>query len=172
MSIAFWSAAVFALVGFLVYRQGQLGLVGLHVGGSVTGHASVVSGDTLQVNGQRIRLASIDAPELEQNCKKDGEPWPCGRAAANALEDFLGNRTVTCLERGRDRERRMVALCEADGEDVAAWLVLNGWALAYARYSDGSYSARQRRAEREKRGLWQGEFDPPWDWRRLGRPSP
>ncbi len=53
----------------------------------VAGIASVIDGDTLEINGQRIRYHGIDAPESRQLCRLDGIPWQCGKDAANSLED-------------------------------------------------------------------------------------
>ena len=55
----------------------------------VTGIASVIDGDTLEIHGQRIRLHGIDAPESHQLCRLDGEPWQCGKNATNALTAAL-----------------------------------------------------------------------------------
>ena len=50
----------------------------------VTGTASVIDGDTIEVHGQRIRLHGIDAPESRQLCRLDGKSWQCGEVAANS----------------------------------------------------------------------------------------
>lgn len=130
----------------------------------VSGLASVIDGDTIGVGGERIRLHGIDAPESEQLCRAGGTSWPCGRQASHALADRLGGSLVVCEERDRDRYGRIVALCRADGHDLGAWLVSRGWALAYRRYST-DYVAVEEAAKAARRGLWRGEFVPPWDWR-------
>ena len=44
-------------------------------------------------------------------------------------------------------------------------MVAQGWALAY-RYFSADYVSQEERAKKEKNGIWQFEFEPPWDWRR------
>ena len=133
---------------------------------SIIGVASVIDGDTIEIHGQRIRFHGIDAPESRQVCQRDGEPWRCGTAASNALADWIGRRTVECEDRGRDRYKRVIASCTVDGVSVEAWLVGNGWALDYERYSGGDFASEQARAKAERRGVWASEFEPPWEWRR------
>lgn len=68
---------------------------------SIVGRASVVDGDTLEIQGVRIRLWGVDAVESSQTCLDPaGKPWPCGRRAALALSDFLGQRTVSTRQVG------------------------------------------------------------------------
>jgi endonuclease YncB( thermonuclease family) len=129
------------------------------------GRVSVVDGDTLELHGQRIRLAAIDAPEARQSCLLGGKPWPCGRRAAFALADLVGTATVTCRWRSRDRYRRAVATCAVGGTDLGGWLVEQGWALAFRRYGL-DYVSQEDRARDARRGLWAGSFVPPWALRR------
>jgi endonuclease YncB( thermonuclease family) len=56
----------------------------------------------------------------------------------------------------------------ADGEDLNAWLVTQGWALAYRRYSR-DYADEQDAAQAARRGVWQGQFMAPWSWRKAQR---
>ena len=81
------------------------------------------------------------------------------------LERRIAGRTVVCEERDRDRYKRIVAVCRAGGEDLNAWMVSQGWALAYGRYSR-AYVNEEASAKAAKLGVWRGEFVPPWDWRR------
>jgi endonuclease YncB( thermonuclease family) len=137
---------------------------------TVTGRASVTDGDTLEIRDVDIRLQGIDAPESSQRCLATGQRWPCGRRSANALAAKIDRTTVRCEGRDRDRYGRLIAVCYADGSDLNAWLVPNGWALAYRRYSR-DYVPEERRAEAEEVGIWRGQFVPPWDWRRGARLS-
>ncbi len=113
------------------------------------------------VTGQSIELHGIDAPEYEQNCLVDLEVWLCGIKASQALENFVGASTVTCQGDG---------ICFVRGRNLAAWMVLNDWALAAADYED-----QERRTRIAELGLWRGDFVTPWEWRqgkRLAPPPP
>ncbi len=131
----------------------------------IAGVASVIDGDTIEVHGQRIRLHGIDAPESRQICRLDGKPWQCGKDAANALADKITRRPVTCEDLGRDRYKRIIGRCTVAGEDMGAWIVSHGLALAYRRYSL-DYVDEEAEAQAARRGIWAGEFVKPWEWRR------
>lgn len=134
---------------------------------TVVGRASVVDGDTLEIQGVRVRLWGVDAVESNQTClDAQGKVYPCGRRAAFALADFLGQRTVSCTRRDTDRYGRMVAVCSVADVEVNRWLVEQGWALAYVQYGGGVYLDSQDRARAGKRGIWQGSFQAPWEYRR------
>lgn len=134
-----------------------------------SGIASVIDGDTLELHGERIRLHGIDAPESAQTCQDArGRSWPCGRRAALALADRIRQRPLRCEQTGRDRYRRTLAVCYLGRSDLNAWLVRNGWALAYRRYS-GDYLGQEKAAQAAGVGIWVGSFVPPWEWRRRTR---
>ena len=130
--------------------------------GVVKGPARVIDGDTIDISGQRIRLNGIDAPESRQTCIMDNQPWRCGEAATEALRRFIGNSPVRCEDQGSDRYGRMIGKCHVQGEGIEAWMVLNGWALAYRRYST-EHVAQEQAAQDARVGLWRGEFVPPWE---------
>ena len=136
----------------------------------ITGQPRVVDGDTLEIAGQHIRLHGIDAPESKQLCYLDGKRWQCGKDAGNILSDLINHRPVTCEERDKDRYGRIVAVCNAGGEDLNAWMVLQGLAVAYRRYSL-DYVDQEADAQLARRGVWATRFVLPWEWRRGKRLS-
>src|SRR5512143_106246 len=83
----------------------------------VTGPATVIDGDTIVVEGERVRLQGIDAPELHQTCTAYGQEWPCGQTSAEWLRDRLRGRQVDCIGHARDRYGRLLAVCYLGGED-------------------------------------------------------
>ena len=68
---------------------------------------------------------------------------------------------------GEDRYGRTLGRILLDKEDVNLWMVRNGWAWQFLRYSKSkALKEAQRAAEAEKKGLWVEEFPTaPWDWR-------
>ena len=134
----------------------------------LVGRASVIDGDTIEIHGQSIRLQGIDAPESDQLCTTSGTRYRCGQKAALALSELIGNRTVSCVRTGTDRYGRIVATCSAGGQDLGAWLVEHGQALAYRRYSN-AYITEEAAASAARLGIWAGDFDPPWEWRQRYR---
>ena len=133
---------------------------------TVVGVASVIDADTLEIHGQRIRLHGIDAPESNQLCTNGGgKEWRCGQKAALALSDRIGRSPVFCEGLDTDRYGRIVSRCFVAGADINAWLVADGWAVAYRRYSK-DYVAQEADAKNAGRGIWSGSFVMPWDWRR------
>lgn len=138
-------------------------LPGLRPAQTLEGAARVADGDTLVLAGERIRLQGIDAPELAQPCARGGEgnDYPCGRAARDALLRLVAGRTVACESRMRDRYDRILARCLAGPVELNRAMVEAGWAVAYGDYRDAEEAARLA-----GRGIWAGPFERPQDWRR------
>jgi len=132
---------------------------------NIVGQASVIDGDTLEIHGTRIRLHGIDAPEANQNCLVKNKPSRCGQQAANALADKINIQIVTCEPKDRDQYGRVVAVCSAGGNDLNAWMVIAGMAMAYRQYST-DYVRLEKVATKRKTGIWRGAFIKPWEWRR------
>ena len=123
----------------------------------------VIDADTVDVDGERYRLFGIDAPEARQTCRAWGRAWNCGTAATEALMSRAEG--MSCSGSGTDRYGRTIGVCSSGGEDLNAWLVANGWALAYRQYAE-DYVGDEELARTNKRGMHRGEFVDPWDWRR------
>lgn len=135
----------------------------------VEGPVHVVDGDTLRMGAHRIRLHGIDAPESRQSCTRDqNSPWLCGAAATAALRTKIGAASVRCEVEDQDRYRRLVARCFVAGQDMNAWMVSQGWALAYRQYSL-RYVDQEDQARLQKKGIWVSQFAPPWQWRAARR---
>lgn len=160
---------IFAAMVFVTSTKGVLP-------DDTAGRASIIDGDTLEVHGIRIRLWGIDAPESSQFCRgADSLPYRCGGKAANDLDAFVGTRPVRCTPIALDQYQRMVATCSVEGVDLGEWLVRNGLALDWPRYSRGRYGSAQREAERAGQGIWVGSYVVPWRYRACirvgGQPS-
>lgn len=127
----------------------------------------IIDADTLEVAGQQVRLQGIDAPEAAQACRQaSGHRYRCGDRATKALRARIGAGAVTCTIAGRDRYNRALGICyAADGTDLNGWLVRQGYALAYRRYST-TYVPEEDQARAAQAGIWAGEFVAPWAWRR------
>lgn len=160
-----WVIILFVLVGVALWWQ-QKQQHGAEVGADqVTGVASVIDGDTLEIRDTKIRLFGVDAPESTQTCQRGRQVYPCGREAANELSKLLGQHTVTCQKRDTDRYGRTVAVCHVGNVDVNAWLVSNGYALAYREYST-DYVDEENAARKARRGIHAGTYVNPSDYRK------
>lgn len=132
----------------------------------LVGRTSVIDGDAIEIHGKRIRLFGIDAPEAGQTCEDSAhKAYRCGQKAASVLDARIGDGVVTCERKDTDRYGRTVAICRVYGEDLGAWMVGLGWAIAYRTYST-RYVAAEELAHRRKAGMWAGSFTVPAEWRK------
>jgi micrococcal nuclease len=119
--------------------------------------AHVTDGDTLRlIDGRRIRLVQIDAPELDADC--------FGRAARRALVRLAPQGTRVSLERDPaldaiDAYGRLLRYVVVGEREVNLELVAGGAAQPYFFHGDRGRIARAllaaaRRARARHRGLW------------------
>ena len=141
---------------------------------SVTGYAKVTDGDTIKIDTFKIRLDGIDAPEKKQKCKRPYftifmltiyEDYYCGQKSTEALINKINNQKVTCNISDIDYFKRLIGECYTRKTSLNAWLVSNGHAVAFRKYSK-KYVPDEIRAKQEKKGIWQGKFEMPWDYRK------
>ena len=139
---------------------------------TVRGVASVIDGDTFEIQGQRIRLYGVDAPESAQTCiQPDQAVWPCGRRVAAVVDQHVGRKSVVCEVRDVDRYKRLVAECFINGQSINKWLVAEGMAFAYRQYSP-LYIVDEDAARAQRKGIWSGVVQAPWEYRAAGaRPN-
>ena len=124
----------------------------------VVGRASVIDGDTVNVQGQRVRLYGIEAPARNQLCSDPkGRQWRCGDKAALAFFDHIGVRPIACEQKSRGRNNEIIAICYQGGKDINSWLVSNGWAKADRQASD-LYVFEENEAKRARLNLWAGSI--------------
>jgi endonuclease YncB( thermonuclease family) len=129
-------------------------------------------GDSLMVGDKEVRLFGIDAPELNQSCKRDGQSWACGTAAKDLLDSLIRGKSVFCTQTGTDQYDRVLARCAAGSTDLNRAMVANGYAVAFRRYSS-EYVSAEDSAKVNRRGLWAGTFEMPADFRHAGEaPAP
>ncbi|MDA0238848.1 MAG: thermonuclease family protein [Proteobacteria bacterium] len=130
----------------------------------VEGAGKVVNGRTMVIKAQRVRLHGIDAPDLRQTCTVGGKSYPCGKEAAAFLARLVGPSRLHCEQMDRSNDGHMLAICSLRGEIINRKLVESGWAVASGPDSD-DYVPLEEAARKAKKGLWQGEFELPWEWR-------
>ena len=129
-----------------------------------SGTARASDGDSLWVGGDRVRLLGLDAPELDQICwRADGAEWPCGRVAGDAMSLLLARGNIVCAPEGEDKFGRTLARCTIAGEDIGAAMVEAGFAL-----SKDDYAGEESAARAARRGIWDGRFIDPREWRDEG----
>ena len=125
----------------------------------------VVDGDTIHLNGEKIRFTGIDTPELKQTCLKEGVINPCGVIAKEILIKKINDNKVECISNGKDQYRRTLAECFVNGESLSSYLVRSGYGFAYRKYSK-KFILDEDYAKANKIGMWSMKFDYPWDYRK------
>jgi len=140
-----------------------LGLLACNI--SFADNLKIVDGDTIVLNGEKIRFSGIDTPELKQTCMKGDQKVFCGKLAKMLLVKKIGNKTPECIREGKDVYKRTLAECFINGESLSAFLVRSGYAFAYLKYSD-KFIKDEEFAKKNKLGMWSMKFEYPWDFRK------
>ena len=132
---------------------------------SLANNIKVVDGDTIILNGEKIRFSGIDTPELKQTCLQNYEKVNCGTFAKNLLIKKIGNNIPKCISEGKDVYKRTLAECFINGESLSKFLVRSGYAFAYRKYS-AKFVEDENFAKANKIGMWAMTFQYPWDFRK------
>ena len=132
---------------------------------SLANSLRVVDGDTIILNGEKIRFLGIDTPELKQTCLQGNEEVGCGMFAKMLLVKKIGNKIPNCIGEKKDFYKRTLAECFVDGESLSKFLVRSGYAFAYRKYST-KFIKDEEFAKLNKLGMWSMTFQYPWDFRK------
>lgn len=163
--------AIFVAVAFLDFYYDLHNYILNMVTGKydVYGQATIVDGDSIKINGESIRLMHIDAPEKKQYCIIGKHTrWACGVSSEFALKEIIGEYGVGCKRIKKGFYGRTLAVCyNHDGIDINAYMVDIGMAIPYRK--DKTYSKLAENAKENKRGIWDSDFDTPWDYRKNKR---
>ena len=146
------------ILGILVF-----GLLWCNI--SFAENLKIVDGDTIILNGEKIRFSGIDTPELKQTCIDKDQKVFCGVLSKMLLIEKIGNKTPVCISEGKDIYKRTLAECFIDGESLSSFLVRSGYAFAYRKYST-KFVKDEDFAKTNKLGMWSMTFKYPWDFRK------
>ncbi len=126
----------------------------------------VTDGDTIKIDGERIRFTGIDAPELNQKCSKNEMDIACGELSKEKVETLIFGQEVNCVSEGKDQYGRTLAECFVGTISISSYLVKEGYAFAYRKYSK-KFIQDEEFAKMNNNGMWDTKFIFPWDFRRL-----
>ena len=126
---------------------------------------TVTDGDTIRIGEERIRFSGIDAPELKQTCLYQEIEFNCGEFSKDLLIEKIANQEVSCIRESKDQYGRTLAECFVGKESLSSYLVREGYAFAYRKYSD-KFIADEEYAQSKGNGMWSMEFLFPWDFRK------
>ena len=141
----------------------------------VKGKAVIIDGDTIKINGQAIRFGGIDAPESfyrgkKQECYLNEKKVFCGELSKQKLKEKISSNLVSCIkEEKKDIYQRIIAECFINGESLSSFMVRNGYAFDYKRYSNRKYAQDEEYAKINKLGIWKMKFEYPWEWRKKNK---
>ena len=128
-------------------------------------HVTVIDGDTIRLGDVKIRFSGIDAPEINQTCVASEGKVACGKISRDLLIEKVTNNKISCTDEGKDFYGRVLGECFVNGESLSSYLVREGFAFAYRKYSN-KYIEDEEYAKFNKLGMWSMEFQYPWDYRR------
>ena len=125
----------------------------------------VTDGDTIRIGDERIRFSGIDAPEIKQTCIYQEIDFKCGEFSKNLLIEKISNQEVSCIRESTDQYGRTLAECFVGKESLSSYLVREGYAFAYRKYSD-KFIPDEEYAQSKGNGMWSMDFMFPWDFRK------
>ena len=150
---------------FLVSNLALIFLSLLNISNAKSSDIKIVDGDTIHIDGEKIRFSGIDTPELKQTCITNKKVIFCGMEAKNLLAKIINNRDVNCISEGKDQYKRTLAECFVGDLSISRYLVREGYAFAYRRYSK-KFVKDEEFAKENNKGMWSMSFEYPWEYRK------
>ena len=145
--------SIFLIFFFFTYFNGK------------SAQLKIIDGDTIHLGKEKIRFSGIDTPEIKQTCIKNNEVIKCGIQAKEFLIKKIGKKKIYCVREGKDQFKRTLAECFVNDVSLSRYLVKNGYAFAYRKYSK-KFIKDEDYARSNNLGIWSMNFEYPWDWRR------
>ncbi|MDH3638697.1 MAG: thermonuclease family protein [Gammaproteobacteria bacterium] len=120
---------------------------------TLKGNAFIEDDGALRVRGKTIQLYGIHIPETARTCRRSVRPAKCASRAALALDFKVGTGFVECAVHTKHGSRSLTAACYVDGEDLSAYLLRLGWAVALPD-APVEYVTLEKIARSRKLGVW------------------
>jgi endonuclease YncB( thermonuclease family) len=133
-------------------------LAGTALGREISSYAAVNPDGSLRVDGKTVHLVGIHIPDTDRSCRTNRNPPVCGTRAALALE-FKIDGFVLCDILSRNDDGSVVGWCRVnasrlnEGEDLSAYLLERGWAVALPD-APFEYQTLEKIARSRSLGVW------------------
>ena len=108
-----------------------LNAYGVEHSSSLVGIPTVIDGNTLEIDGHRIRLQGVDVSE-SMLCEKQNKKHSCGQQAAHLLDELIANRSVRCESPSQDKYKTNLAYCFVGNINLNKEIMANKWAVTIA----------------------------------------
>ena len=135
---------------------------------TIIGIATVIDGDTIHIDNNKIRLHGIDTPERKQTCLDEDKNWECGKQSTFELKKIINDQNVKCQITDIDQYKRYVAICYINDLNINQTMVRKGWAIAYRYYSE-AFIKDEDYARKNKVGIWKSIFEEPYKFRKKNK---
>lgn len=119
----------------------------------ISSFAFVQEDGSMRISGSLVRLYGIYIPPTDQTCNTFIRPVPCGTRASLALDFKTSGAFVHCLPRATHPDGSITASCTVDKEDLSAWMLQRGWAVALPD-APFEYRTLEKIAQSRGIGIW------------------
>lgn len=97
--------------------------------------------------GRKVIISGVQDIDIDRTCSFHDTAWPCGQRARAAFNAWMRGRALKCFVPPDVERFAIAAPCRLGKQDVGAWLVSNGWAMALPSGIYGKAETTARNAE-------------------------